>query len=269
MTGWIKLYRQMTDWQWYQDKNVKVVFLHLLLKANIEDKVWRNVPVKRGELIISPKRLGEALDLSYHQVRSTLTRLKNSGEITTTSTNKYTHIFINNFDKYQNVNSIADVPLSTQTGEQTHTPATNKQRANTKQTATTKEEQEYKNVSIKEDKNDSFNTAFDDFWQAYQPVSVDGSFVAKGSKKTTKEKLIKILKSGENYETIQHGLQCYLNYCQANGIKSCGAIVFLNQQRWLDDWTTEPVGNSVARGQHTNAHNKVQSVLEVLHHYQS
>ena len=36
--GFIKLYRSMLQWEWYDDVNVKVLFLHLLLKANYEEK---------------------------------------------------------------------------------------------------------------------------------------------------------------------------------------------------------------------------------------
>ena len=41
MEGWIKLHRQILDWEWYDDINVKVLFLHLLLTANYEDKKWQ------------------------------------------------------------------------------------------------------------------------------------------------------------------------------------------------------------------------------------
>lgn len=41
MDGWIKLHRKLINWEWYQDTNVKVVFLHLLLIANHEDKKWQ------------------------------------------------------------------------------------------------------------------------------------------------------------------------------------------------------------------------------------
>lgn len=36
--GWIKLHRKFTDWEWYHDRKVKEVFLHLLLKANYQEK---------------------------------------------------------------------------------------------------------------------------------------------------------------------------------------------------------------------------------------
>ena len=46
--GWVKLHRQLLDWEWYTDINTKVVFLHCLIKANWEDKRWRGVVIKRG-----------------------------------------------------------------------------------------------------------------------------------------------------------------------------------------------------------------------------
>ena len=41
MEGWIKVHRKLVDWEWYNDINVKVVFLHLLLTANHKEKQWK------------------------------------------------------------------------------------------------------------------------------------------------------------------------------------------------------------------------------------
>jgi len=49
--GFVKLYRSMLKWEWYDDINVKVLFLHLLLKANYEDKRWRGIEIKKGEIV--------------------------------------------------------------------------------------------------------------------------------------------------------------------------------------------------------------------------
>ena len=37
--GWICLSRKLLDWEWYQNNNVKAVFIHCLLKANYEEKI--------------------------------------------------------------------------------------------------------------------------------------------------------------------------------------------------------------------------------------
>ena len=51
-----------------------------------------------------------------------------------------------------------------------------------------------------------YEQQFSDFWNSYRPVSVNGEFVAKGSKKLAKEKFFKILRKGEDYENIKRGL---------------------------------------------------------------
>ena len=51
MSGWVKIHRQITEWEWYRDANTFRVFMHLLLSANYEDKRWRNIDVLRGQII--------------------------------------------------------------------------------------------------------------------------------------------------------------------------------------------------------------------------
>ena len=40
MSGWIKIHRQILEWEWYSDTNTFRVFLHLLLKANHKEKKY-------------------------------------------------------------------------------------------------------------------------------------------------------------------------------------------------------------------------------------
>lgn len=133
--GYIKLHRKILDWQWYTDTNTFKLFIHLLLTANIEDKMWRNVEVKRGQLITSREHLAHATNLSVQQVRSCIDKLKNSNEILIKSTNKYTLITIVKYNDYQD---------SLQNNNQ---QITNKQPTNNQQITTTKE---YKNIRNKE-----------------------------------------------------------------------------------------------------------------------
>lgn len=101
MEGWIKLHRKMINWEWYNDINVKVVFLHLLLTANHEDKKWQGIEIKRGQKITSLSHLAEETKLSVKQIRNVLNKLKSTGEITSKGTNKYTIITIVKYNDYQ------------------------------------------------------------------------------------------------------------------------------------------------------------------------
>ena len=101
MEPWIKLYRKFTEWEWYRDINCKVVFLHLLLTANWKPKKWQGIVVGAGELVTSRASLAEEVDLSVQQIRTSLKKLSESGVIKIDTTNKYTVIHINNYEKYQ------------------------------------------------------------------------------------------------------------------------------------------------------------------------
>lgn len=87
-------------------------------------------------------------------------------------------------------------------------------------------------------KEDIYENEFNEFWEYYTPIKCsDGSFIAKGSGKSCRQKLIKLLEKGENYEKIIAGLKQYLEYCKRNNVKSCGAEVFINQRRWENDYS--------------------------------
>lgn len=125
--GFIVINRKMLNWEWYQDTNTVRLFLHLLLIANWEDKRWQGVEVKRGEVITSKKHLSENTGLSIQQIRTSLKKLILTNEITIKTTNKYTVIKVNNYNKYQDYN------------KQINNQITNNQLSNNKQSTTTKQ----------------------------------------------------------------------------------------------------------------------------------
>lgn len=56
MEGWIKVHRSLTQWQWYTNPVVKVVFLHLLLICNHKPNTWnRNFDWKRSSFNLLSK----------------------------------------------------------------------------------------------------------------------------------------------------------------------------------------------------------------------
>lgn len=103
--GFVKLYRSLLKWEWYDDVNTKVVFLHLLLTVSIEDSKWHGITVRRGSRVSSYAKLSEETKLSVRQVRTAIDHLESTGEVTRTKYPKYTVFAINHFDAYQTATS--------------------------------------------------------------------------------------------------------------------------------------------------------------------
>jgi hypothetical protein len=97
----IKMHRKMLDWEWYNDINTKVLFLHLLLKANWEDKQWKWITIEKWEVLSSLEHLSKETWLTTQNIRTSITRLKSTGELTNKSTSQYTLFKLNNYDTYQ------------------------------------------------------------------------------------------------------------------------------------------------------------------------
>ncbi len=103
---WIKLHNKFLKWEWYKNKNTKILFIHCLLKANWRDEKFEGVEVKRGSFVTGRKQLSKELDLSEQEIRTAIKHLKSTNEITITSTNTFSIITINNYDKYQVINQV-------------------------------------------------------------------------------------------------------------------------------------------------------------------
>ena len=98
MNGYVKLFRKFITWEWYSNINTKTVFIHCLLKANWEDKKYEGQIIKRGSFVTGRKQLAKEVGISEQQVRTALSHLISTNEITIKKTNKYSIISINNFD---------------------------------------------------------------------------------------------------------------------------------------------------------------------------
>ena len=107
--GYIKLYRSLLNWEWYDDINTKTVFLHLLLTANIAKRQWHGITVPCGSRICSYAVLASETKLSVDKVRTAIKHLETTGEITRCKYPKCTVFTVNNYDKFQNVPSISPV----------------------------------------------------------------------------------------------------------------------------------------------------------------
>lgn len=91
----------MTQWEWYSQPNMLLLFVHCLLKANWDDKRWQGVVIKAGSFVTSYRTLAKETNLTVKQVRVAIKKLVETGELGTQSTNKYTVISIENYSTYQ------------------------------------------------------------------------------------------------------------------------------------------------------------------------
>ena len=112
--GWIKLHRSITDWEWYMDNNVKLLWYHLLLTCNYKDSKFQGYDIPAGSKVCGYPSLAEQTGLTVQQIRTAILKLKSTSEITVTKTPKFSIISITNWDKYQEDDSQLD---SRMTGE--------------------------------------------------------------------------------------------------------------------------------------------------------
>lgn len=100
--GYIKLYRKMTDWEWFSEPNMVAMFIYCLLSANWEDREYKGMVIHRGEFVTSLKKLSTETGLSVQQTRNTLKKLIATQSITKwISPSKQTIIRVCEYEKYQ------------------------------------------------------------------------------------------------------------------------------------------------------------------------
>lgn len=99
--GFIKIDRKILNWRWYTDVPVKVLWIHILLKANWNESAFMDKEIPKGTFPTSISHLMIETGLSEKQVRGALKKLEKTHEISTQKTNKYTLITVNKWDEYQ------------------------------------------------------------------------------------------------------------------------------------------------------------------------
>jgi len=137
--GWIKLHRQLTEWEWYNKSEYVHLFIHLLVSANHRDANWQGQTILRGQLITSIGKLSVFTGISEQSIRTILKKLEMTGEIKVKSTNKYTLLTICKYDSYQFEEG--------ETNKQTNKQLTNNQQTTNKQLTTNKNDKNDNNVN--------------------------------------------------------------------------------------------------------------------------
>lgn len=151
--GWVKLHRKFINWEWYDEPNVKSVFIDLILNANHQASAWHGHEIEKGSFVTSVADIAARNGLTTQQVRSALTKLEKTGEISKKSTNKNTLIIVLGYAKYQD--------LFVEEQQTNNKQITNKQQTNNKQTTNSlynkneKNEENEKNIYKREPYKDN------------------------------------------------------------------------------------------------------------------
>ena len=126
-TTYIKVDRNILKWRWWNSHNTLIVFLWLLLNANVTDHDFMTETIHRGQIATSLKTIASHCHITNNEARTALEHLKSTGEITCSKRPHYQVITIVQYARYQDV------------------PRKNADETQTKPTQNPRKSQQYKN----------------------------------------------------------------------------------------------------------------------------
>lgn len=187
-----------TDWEWYENTNVFRLFYHCLLHTNLEDRRYCGKEIKAGQFVSSITRISAETGLTESQVRTALKKLKDTGYISTKSTNKYTIYTVNGYQKYIDCGQVTE----TTTKENTVVKNGTKMEQTVEQPEEkVKETCEKSKENCEKSNKKAINECFERLWKKYPNKR------GKGQVSDAKKKVL--YQIGE--EHIQRALKRYLD----------------------------------------------------------
>lgn len=228
MEGWIKAHRIMLDNPVVcKDSDYLAVWMYLLLNATHKEYPsifgGEKIILQPGQLITGRKAIGEKFKISESKVERILKLFKSEQQIEQQTSNKNRLISIVNWEIYQS------------TEQQDEQQVNNNRTTTEQQVNTNKNVKNIENVKKEErplvDSNEC-DIAFEKFYNSYPKMGSVRKKAFESFKKHWKEKKI----TTENIDGVIRSACSYVSYQKHNGLNTCGAQVFLNQERWNDIW---------------------------------
>lgn len=191
-----------TDWEWYENTNVFRLFTHCLLHTNTQDTRYCGREIKAGQFVSSIPRISAETGLTESQVRTALKKLKDTGYISTKSTNKYTIYTVNGYQKYIDCGQVAETTTEENTvvenGTKMEQPVERKMEQTDKNA---KKNCEKSKKNCEKSNKKAINECFERLWKQYPNKR------GKGQVSDTKKKTL--YEIGE--EKIERALKRYLD----------------------------------------------------------
>ena len=131
--GFAKIPNDLTEWAWFNDNNTLAVYIRLILGAAWRDREYKNVSLKRGQIVTTIPQIAEQSNLTVQQVRTVIDRLKSTGKITVERTSKFSIITLIEYDCDAVPNSQDNRP-TTAKQQSDNSQETDKQQKNNRQT---------------------------------------------------------------------------------------------------------------------------------------
>lgn len=149
---YIKLNRKILEWEWWSDINTSRLFIYMLLKANWKDARFEGKLIPRGSFVSSIPKLSQETALTVREIRTAISHLKSTGEVTCKTYSKYTVFTVKNYCLYQSSDTQKDRQV------------TGKRHSNDMLTTTIEEKKEIKNIKKEEPRGSK---------KKFEPPSVD------------------------------------------------------------------------------------------------
>lgn len=218
--GFVKLPRTMLEWQWLDDGNTLKVYLVLLLLANWKDTEWHGIKLKRGQLITSVKSLCARAHMTTQQVRTALSHLTSTNEITIKKTSKFSLVTLNNYDPSEEVNNKNNNVLTTNQQDNNNVSTTCQQDSSNVLT-TVEERKEEKEIKENKEKEEAAAPL-------PSPLLSDNSFdKMPNDNPVTKDELISMY--GEEYVAVySRKFDTWAERKNVTGVNKYGTIA-----KWL------------------------------------
>ena len=99
--GYMKLFRKISEWEWYDDPVTFKVFLHFLITARWQDGSWHGIEIKRGEVLESLPSIAQKNGLTVQNVRTAIQHLLNTNSITIRKAGRCHVYVVSEYEKYQ------------------------------------------------------------------------------------------------------------------------------------------------------------------------
>lgn len=129
LNGFIKLHRKILDWQWWSTPRTAHLFVHLLSLASNRECGWKGEKLRAGQVVTGLLSLSKQTGISVRGLRTALTHLKSTGEVTIKTTNKYSIITILKWGQYQITDKQTDNQTTTSGEVKNNTYTTSPQKA--------------------------------------------------------------------------------------------------------------------------------------------